>query len=97
MTKQEDIREEIAKGAYLWKNLIVDGVDSIQSFDSLTDEEQKPYYILAYQLTTTLASLGVVLILDEKLPSVFDLEDNVISALDYKKKLKGYVKVESFK
>ena len=38
-----------------------------------------------------LRSQDVVIRVDEPLPSAFDIDDNVISALEYKKKLAGYV------
>ena len=38
---------------------------------------------------------GVVIKVEGKLPSIFDANEDVISALEYKKKLEGYVAVES--
>ena len=42
-----------------------------------------------------LDSQGVVLKADRGLPSIFDANEGVISALEYVNKLKGYVAVES--
>jgi len=38
---------------------------------------------------------GAVIKVEGELPSVFDSNEDVISALEYKKKLEGYVAVES--
>ena len=45
-------------------------------------------------LMERLGELGVVIKIEEKLPSIFDSSEGCISALDYQKKLAGYVKTE---
>ena len=42
-----------------------------------------------------LSERGAVLALDDELPVPFDIEDNVLDAVDYIKKLKGFEKVVS--
>ena len=42
-----------------------------------------------------LDSVGIVQRVDSELPSIFNINEDVISALEYKKKLAGYVKTKS--
>jgi len=47
---REEITNGIARRAYLWHKLIIEGQDTIEAFDKLAKEEQKAYYVLAHQL-----------------------------------------------
>ena len=49
---------------------------------------------LILRLTAKQSSQGCVIKVVGELPSIFDSNENVISALEYKKKLAGYVAVE---
>ena len=49
---------------------------------------------LVEQVIQKLHSQGIVIKVDRELPSIFDSDENILSALEYKKKLAGYVAVE---
>ena len=51
---------------------------------------------IAADVIKELQWVGVVMKLAPELPSIFDINDDVISALKYRKKLDGFVAVESF-
>ena len=86
MTKQEEIRKEIEK---LTENRFRPPAESAglqwdKNFNSMLSGD-----ILNY-----LHSQGVVIQSDRELPSTFDVNENGISALEYKKKLAGCAFVE---
>ena len=60
MTRQEEIREGIAKSAYVWEKMRGEEL-SFEAFDKLSQDEKKPYYVLAYQLAIALDKEGVVI------------------------------------
>jgi len=88
MTKQEEIREGIARElCYEWWN-------PITRWEDLDEMNRTIYYHLANAVVSYLHSQGVVIQVKGELPSIFDVGEDVISALEYKKKLEGYVAVE---
>ena len=85
MTKQEEIRAELERISCRWceHNSYCKGTDQWEACNVPIRDLQR------------LSDLGVVIRVEGKLPSVFDSNEDVISALEYKKKLEGYVAVES--
>ena len=58
LTKQEELREGIARNAYLW-DMMRSGVSTINPFEELTEYRKKPYLVLAEQSCIFLHSEGL--------------------------------------
>jgi len=78
MTKQEEIRQGTIE---FWR-------DAGEKLTRARTTELTDIYL------GWLAGKGVVIKVNGELPSIFDVNENVISALEYKKKLEDYVAVE---
>lgn len=71
MTKQEEIREGIARNAYIWASFTC-GEDSIEPLENLSAEKQKVYFTFAHQLAIFLDRQGVVIKVERELPDITD-------------------------
>ena len=81
MSKQEEIR--MALGQWL------------ASYDGRVERGNVPTVSETIdEIIEVLDSKGAVLLAEKEWPSIFNIDENVISALEYKKKLAGFVAVE---
>ena len=85
MTKQEEIKEGVQE--------LIDKCYGASSPDYPKLIAFQPQKFLN-ELFPLLDRLGVVIKVDGELPSIFDSNENGISALKYKEKLAGYIKTK---
>ena len=97
MSRQEEIREGIAETI---RQVYIDGYNARcngevwEQEDGSVNLPEQGILIKTLQLEQWLDSQGVVIVAERELPSIFDIDEDVISALEYKKMLAGFVAFE---
>lgn len=84
MTRQEEIRDRLGGRIF---ELITRGEPSLK-------EDMEHALIQVDKILNDLHSQDVAIKIEGELPSIFGVENNVIDAMEYKKKLEGYTKWE---
>ena len=95
-TKQEKIREGMARRAYIWDFMRRESY-TLPPFETLTEVEQKPYYVLADELMIGLLSQEVVIKVERELPEFLPEHDffrNTENTTKQKMLNAGYAAVE---